>query len=244
MGEIPVENQSERLRIERNKRKFRPDHHYYAIAVTTRIKIFVATAALIAAGCDFPYHPQRQPQPYFEQKSNGYIYSINTNQQVCNPSITQSDAFPACMLWLGFDLVSVKVPDSLHGYSVTRVVEHDRLTISDTSNTVRWYLMASDAAPTGEMQCPRWSIHPDYLSFLVGIPAQSYSGFVIRISDRKLLKICNARLEEFSTPYVWVPDSAASTAVPGCLFSVRAGIGNHAAGRALHHRCMGRFKIF
>jgi hypothetical protein len=212
MGEISVENQSERLRVERNKRKFRPDHHYYAIAVTTRIKIFVATAALIAAGCDFPYHPQRQPQPYFEQKSNGYIYSVNTNQQVCNPSITQSTAFPACMLWLGFDQLSVKVPDSLKGYSLTRVEEHDRLTISDTSNTVRWFMMARDAAPTGEMQCPRWSTNGEYISFLVGIPAQSYSGFAVRISDKKLLKICNAHLEEFSTPYAWLPDTIVSSA--------------------------------
>jgi hypothetical protein len=176
------------------------------------IQTLLLTALPFIAGCDFPYHPQRQSQPYFEQKSNGYIYSVNTYQQVCNPSITQSAAFPACMLWLGFDQLSVNVPDSLKDYSLTRVVEHDRLTISDTSNTVRWFMMAGDAAPTGEMQCPRWSTHGEYISFLVGIPAQPYSGFVVRVSDKKLLKICIAQLEEFSTPFAWLPDTIVSSA--------------------------------
>jgi hypothetical protein len=176
-----------------------------------RYALWLSLLPLIAA-CDFPYHPQPQPQPYFTQKSNGYIYSINTNQQVCNPSITQSAAFPACMLWLGFDQLSVIVPDSLPGYSLTRIAEHDRLTISDTSNIVRWYLMATDAAPTGELQCPRWSANGNYISFLVGIPAQSYSGFAVRISDKKILKICDTRLEEFSAPNVWLPDAVVSSA--------------------------------
>jgi hypothetical protein len=170
-------------------------------------------AILLTTGCDFPYHPERQTQPYFEQKSNGHIYSINTNQQVCNPSITQSAAFSGCMLWLGFDQLSVQVPDSLSDYSLTQVQEHDRLTVTDISNTVRWFMMASEAASTGELQCPRWSTHPDYITFLVGIPAQSYSGYAIRLSDKKLLKICNSRLEEFSAPYVWLPDTVVSFSV-------------------------------
>lgn len=173
--------------------------------------VLLAVLPLIA-GCDFPYKPQQQPQPYFEQKSNGYIYSVNTNQQVCNPSITQSASFPACMLWLGFNQLSVRVPDSLKAYSLIQIEEHDRLTVSDTSNTVRWYLMATDAAPSGELQCPRWSVNGDYISFLVGIPAQPYSGFLVRVSDKKLLKICEGKLEEFSTPYVWLPDTIVSSA--------------------------------
>jgi hypothetical protein len=177
------------------------------------IKTLTLVVVLFIVGCDFPYNPQLQTQPYFEQKSNGQIFSINTNQQVCNPSITQSTAFQGCMLWLGFDQLSVVVPDSLKGYSLTQVQEHDRLTVTDVSNTVRWYMMATDAAPTGELQCPRWSIHPDYITFLIGIPAQSYSGFSVRISDKKILKICNAQLEEFSAPYVWLPDTVVSSAV-------------------------------
>jgi hypothetical protein len=166
---------------------------------------------ILIAGCDFPYRPELQPQPYFEQKSNGTIFSVNTNQQVCNPSIAESDAYPASMLWLGFDQLSVKVPDGVAGYTLTRIEEHDRITVTDSSNTVRWFLMAREAAPTGEMQCPRWSAHPDYISFTVGIPAQAYSGFAVRVSDRKMLKICDAHLEEFSTPHAWISDSAASS---------------------------------
>jgi hypothetical protein len=65
------------------------------------------------------------------------------------------------------------------------------------------------------MQCPRWSAHPDYISFTVGIPAQAYSGYVVRVSDKKMLKICDSHLEEFSTPHVWLPDTAASSAEAG-----------------------------
>jgi hypothetical protein len=178
-------------------------------------KLIVAlslSAIPFIAGCDFPYYPQRQPLPVFEQKTNGYIYSINTNQQVCNPSITQSPAFPACMLWLGFDQLSVIVPDSLARYSAGSVQEHDRLTVSDTSNTVRWFIMAGDLSASGELQCPEWSAHPDYIACLVGIPAQSYSGFAVRMSDKKALEISNSKLEEFSTPHFWVPDSVISRA--------------------------------
>jgi hypothetical protein len=175
------------------------------------IKQFLFVILPFIAGCDFPYHPVRQTQPYFEQKSNGQIYSINTKQQVCNPTITQSAAFPGCMLWLGFEQLSVVVPDSLKGYSLTQVQEHDRLTVTDMSNTVRWYMMATDAASVGELQCPRWSTHPDYITFLIGIPAQPYSGYVVRISDKKILKMCKSQLEEFSAPYVWIPDTAVST---------------------------------
>lgn len=174
-----------------------------------------SAALLFLAGCDFPYRPETQPQPYFEQKSNGYVFSINTNQQVCNPSIAESDAFPASMLWLGFDQLSVKVPESLKGYPLARIEEHDRITVTDTSNTVRWYLMAREAAATGEMQCPRWSAHPGYISFTMGIPAQPYSGYVARTSDRKTLKICDAHLEEFSTPHAWLPDTVASAEAAG-----------------------------
>jgi hypothetical protein len=80
---------------------------------------------------------------------------------------------------------------------------------------VRWYLMAREAAPTGEMQCPRWSAHPGYISFTVGIPAQAYSGYAVRVSDRKTLKICDSHLEEFSTPHAWLPDSSVSAAEAG-----------------------------
>jgi hypothetical protein len=175
-----------------------------------------AALLVLVSGCQFPYSPKIQPDPVKEQvKINdstgiggGYLYPVNTNQQTCNPSISQSGVYPACMLWLGFEQVSVKVPDSLNGYGVTNVHEHDRLTIVDTVNTVRWYIMLSDFNRSGEFQCPEWSTHPDYIACLIGTITQPYSGYAVRLSDKKSLKLCDGKLEEFSTPHFWLPDSA------------------------------------
>jgi hypothetical protein len=166
--------------------------------------------------CKFPYSPQPQPPPVVVKVNtadsgaigSGYLYPVNINQQTCNPSISQNAGFAACMLWLGFDRVSVNVPDSLGGYNAATVKEHDRLTIIDTANTVRWYVMRSDLAQSGEIQCPEWSTHPDYIACLVGSIAKPYSGYAVRVSDKKPLKLCDKNLEDFSTPHFWLPDSA------------------------------------
>ncbi|HAJ78856.1 MAG TPA: hypothetical protein DCO75_03725 [Fibrobacteres bacterium] len=173
---------------------------------------------LIVTGCNIPYSPKQQPSTVTNtidttdtsggSVGSGVIYQVNTGQQVCNPSISLSDAFTGCMLWLGFENLSVKVPDSLSGYSLTNAQEHDRLTITDTANYVRWYMMLSDFAGRGELQGPRWSTNPDYLTCLSGVIEEPYSGFAVRISDKKKLKICNQKLEEFSIPHSWLPDSS------------------------------------
>jgi hypothetical protein len=171
--------------------------------------------SLLINSCQFPYNPHTQPPPEGEQtKPNdtgtigtGYLYPVNIGQQTCNPSISQSTEYSGCMLWLGFERVSVNVPGNLNGYSITKVVEHDRLTICDTSNTVKWFFMLSDTKESGEFQCPEWSTHPDYLACLVGSFTQPYSGYAVRISDKKSLQVCNKKLEEFSTPHFWMPDT-------------------------------------
>lgn len=168
-------------------------------------------------GCDLLYRPIQQPLPGSEVTEpadtglvgTGYLYKVNPGTQTCNPSISQSPAFPACMLWLGFNTLSVIVPDTMPGFDA-KVELHDRLTIVDTSNTVRWFLMRSDIQPNGEMQCPEWSTHPDYVACLIGNLTQPYSGYAIRVSDKKFLKIGEKRLEEFSTPHFWLPDSCVS----------------------------------
>ena len=169
-------------------------------------------------GCDFPYSPKPQPDPYKGQTIpidtagsaviGGHLYPVNPRQQTCNPSISQSPFFPGCMLWLGFDQLSVNAPDSLGAYSITRVKEHDRLTIVDTANTVRWYMMLGDFNAAGELQCPEWSTNPNYIVCLIGTLSKPYSGYAARVSDKKYLKICDKNLEQFSTPHLWVPDSA------------------------------------
>jgi hypothetical protein len=177
--------------------------------------------ALAIVACDFPYSPQPQPDPRGIKAAsrdtgavgNGYLYPVNVNQQTCNPSISQSAAFPACMLWLGFDRVSIHVPDSMSGFSSTPVKEHDRLTIVDTSNSLRWYMMVSDFSLSGELQCPEWSTHAGYIACLVGAISQPYSGYAVRIGDKKFLKLCDKTLDEFSTPHFWLPDTAVSGGV-------------------------------
>jgi hypothetical protein len=174
------------------------------------------TVLALMIGCQFPYSPKTQPPPKAGRVEttnsgaigSGYLYPVNINRQTCNPSISQNSAFAACILWLGFDQISVTVPDSLSGYSITNVAEHDRLTITDTTNTVRWYIMLSDFNGRGEFQCPEWSTHPDYIACLVGTITQPYSGYAVRLSDKKSLKLCDKNLEEFSTPHFWLPDSA------------------------------------
>jgi hypothetical protein len=183
---------------------------------TNRIVCFLTLLAAAFAGCDALYAPQRQPYPDDSAIpvdtgaiGTGYLYPVNTGIQACNPSISQSDDYPACMLWLGFNTLSVKVPDTMAGFA-TSVMQHDRLTIVDTSNTVRWYIMRSAIDARGEMQCPEWSTHPDYIACLLGALTQPYSAYALRLSDRQFLKICNKRAEEFSTPHFWVPDSIVS----------------------------------
>jgi hypothetical protein len=178
----------------------------------TVIVFFVFLLFLFSA-CQFPYNPQAQPSPIDNTVINhdtgaigtGYLYTVNRNQQACNPSISQSSVYPGCMLWLGFDRLSVNVPDNLNGYPTT-VITHDRLTICDTANVVQWYVMLSDFNKKGQFQCPEWSTHPDYIACLIG--TDPFSGYAIRISSRSALEVCTKKLDEFSTPHFWIPDTA------------------------------------
>jgi hypothetical protein len=124
--------------------------------------LLLSLSVLLAGGCDFPYAPSQQPYPGVDTTridtgaiGSGYLYPVNPGIQACNPSISQSDVFPACMLWLGFSDLSVKVPDTMTGFD-TVVTQHDRLTVVDTGNTVRWYIMRSTIDTRGELQCPEW----------------------------------------------------------------------------------------
>lgn len=182
---------------------------------------------LFTAGCEFPYAPQplisSQKQRSTDTVTNfaatGTLYPVNRGMQTCNPSVSRSERYPACMLWLGFSDLAVTVPDSLTAYAATPVRLHDRLTITDTANTVRWYLLRSEIASSGELQCPEWSTHSDYLACLVGKVTRPYSGYAVRLSDHASLLICNNTLEEFSTPHLWLPDSAVQGAtVPQPVF--------------------------
>jgi hypothetical protein len=120
------------------------------------------------------------------------------------------------MLWLGFEVLDVRVkPADAATYTLDNVVLHDRLTATDDSNVVQWYLMRS-AVPgvTGELQDPEWTTHPDYITFL-GKSGQTWDGFVVRVSDKQLLKFNEDKMFETSTPHVWIGDSTAAPAPSG-----------------------------
>jgi hypothetical protein len=190
----------------------------------------LAFLAIAAIGCNYPYSPKEQPSvssgspPDTSTSSQsgssvaGKVYRVNTGWQVCNPSISESDAYYGCMLWLGFGQYNVNVPDSLSGYTLSGAT-HDRLTISDTGNNVRWFLMLSgldNKEDISEFQCPRWSANPCYISCLAGKENDDgldYSGFIVRLSDHKSLEICSKKLEEFSAPHSWLPDSLFTTGI-------------------------------
>lgn len=169
------------------------------------------------------YSPSQQPFPDTTENNShssgktgsGTLFSINTRQQTCNPSISNSLLFDGCMLWLGFDKLSVNVPQEfMDSYPLTGIVTHDRLTITDTSNTVRWHIFRKDFSPQGEIQCPEWSTHPDYIACLTGTKMRPYSGYAIRLSDKKTLKIIDNALEEFSTPHFWADTSSTILSAP------------------------------
>jgi hypothetical protein len=112
------------------------------------------------------------------------------------------------MLFLGFDRLQVNVPAQFFDYQTSNVVMHDRLTVIDTTNTVTWYIMRDALDNSGDLQCPEWSTHYDYLACLVGHIGKSYSGYAVRFSDREVLKLCDNVMEEFSTPHFWLPATA------------------------------------
>ena len=115
------------------------------------------------------------------------------------------------MLWLGFGGELVVKSPAPAGYWTTGVVAHDRLTISDTANVVKWFIMRHDVGITGQIQDPEWSTHPDYIACLGQVSSNVWDGKVVRISDKAYLKFNDGKLDEISTPHIRVPDSVRSS---------------------------------
>ncbi len=149
--------------------------------------------------------------------SGGTLVPINGVQQVCNPSTSMdTENYPGCMTWLGFTQLDVNVPAEFAStYTLSNVELHDRLTVTDATNTVRWFLMR-DSVPgvTGELQDPEWGAHPDYMAFLGRGADQKWDGFIVRVSDKAILKFSENGVGETSTPHVWVGESGSGVAPP------------------------------
>ncbi|MBN1983149.1 MAG: hypothetical protein JW795_16565 [Chitinivibrionales bacterium] len=177
----------------------------------------ILTISLILLSCTFPYDPQQQGSSDGGSKPDdtniGKVYPINNSMQTCNPSISPDETkYPGCMLWLNFSgTLKVKVPSGMSDYDTVGVKQHDRITITDTSSTVRWFIKRASLGVPGHLQDPEWSTHPDYMVTLGSQDSEGegdYDAFAVRISDKASLKMIKSILGPTSTPHIWVADTA------------------------------------
>lgn len=147
-----------------------------------------------------------------ESSDIGTVYAINKGEQTCNPSVSQDTVnFPGSMLWLNFTRLNLKAPDS--GFTMTGIEQHDRLTISDTSNKVKWYLMRDTSKGECQFQDPEWSTHPDYIVALRAYDTKGgscdpkyldYGIFAVRTLDKQRFWFIEDDILEEATPHLWV----------------------------------------
>lgn len=146
----------------------------------------------------------------------GTIFAVNEGKQICNASVSQDTVnYPGSMLWLNFG-GKLNVTPSDSGFTTSRVIQHDRLTVTDSSNTVRWYIMRDTTAGECQFQDPEWSTHPN---FIVALRAYDIDGrkacenldygiFAVRMQDKKKFWFYEKKIGEFATPHVWVSPEA------------------------------------
>lgn len=169
------------------------------------------------------------PEPYvsnaeYTSNSTGSkndVFAINDGQQICNPSVSQDvENYPASMLWLNFGTdLHVKSPDTAV-YNTKwkkdrKIVEHDRLTISDTAGNVRWFMMRDTANGDCEFQDPEWSTHPNFIAYLRAYDKngskacdnKDYGIFSVRISDKKRYEFYGKGKSSLAAPHIWVDPS-------------------------------------
>ncbi|WP_407456101.1 hypothetical protein [Fibrobacter sp.] len=170
-----------------------------------------------------------EPEQFVESETNVKtsevkgLFSVNDGKQICNPSVSQDTVdYPASMLWLNFGgTLKVNAPDSI--YTVTKAVQHDRLSVSDTAGNVLWYLMRDTEAGDCQFQDPEWSTHPNFIVALRAFDTKKskscenldYGLFAVRMADKKKFFFYDKDISEFATPHLWVdpealPDTSAN----------------------------------
>jgi hypothetical protein len=175
--------------------------------------LFWAPVILLFA-CKFPYEPHPEEpvipnNPITSNESGVKIKEVVPGMQICNPSISLDTInFPACMLWLNFaGTMPVKTNNVTSAYPLF-AKQHDRLTISDSSNTVRWFIMRDIFTDNSDIQFqdPEWSTHPEYIGTLLGDvnSRNTWSFYAIHPKSSNYIKLINSRLNETSTPHLWV----------------------------------------
>ena len=178
-----------------------------------------ATLSLLFALSACVYEPEQFTDTKKSKSSDsdiGTLFEVNGGMQICNPSVSQDpENYPASMLWLNFGgKLNVTAPDSV--YKVSRVVQHDRLSVSDTAGKVLWYLMRDTAAGDCQFQDPEWSTHANYIVALRAYDTKGkkacenldYGLFAVRMSDKKRFYFYDKDISEFATPHLWVDPNA------------------------------------
>lgn len=184
------------------------------------------SALLCLSAC--VYEPEQFVEPDSDstgESSNtssdiGSVFAINEGKQICNPSVSQDTVnYPGSLLWLNFGgKLNVPAPDSI--YTTSRVIQHDRLTVSDKSNKVLWYLMRDVEAGECQFQDPEWSTHANFIVALRAYDTKNstncesldYGIFAVRMQDKKKFWFYDKNIREEATPHVWVsPDAKVDT---------------------------------
>ena len=187
------------------------------------MKKLLLPLGLLALSLVACYSPEPFEAEYSDDSSNkntssemGKIFSVNGGKQTCNPSASQDTVnYPASMLWLNFSgTLNVNTSDS--DYTLKKVIQHDRLTVTDTANNVKWYLMRDTSAGECQFQDPEWSTHPNFIVALRGYDVDGskscenldYGIFAVRMSDKKKFWFKKTGIPEEATPHLWVNSDA------------------------------------
>ena len=184
-----------------------------------RIFGLLLPALLAACYTPEPFEAETVNSASSTQSKIGTLYAVNNEVQICNPSVSQDTVnYPASMLWLNFGGTLFVTPSD-SGFP-TEADEHDRLTISDTSGKVLWYVMRDTSEGECQFQDPEWSTHPDFAVALRAYDKKKknlclpenldYGMFAVRISDKKKFWFYDKEIREDASPHLWVaPDASA-----------------------------------
>lgn len=163
-----------------------------------------------------PYVDTSLPQQEGQTSAFGQIYPVNTGKQICNPSISNDTInYPASILWLNFSGTLV-LKDPPADFSLNKVVQHDRLTVSDTAGRVQWFVMRDSIGVQCQFQDPEWSTHPDFVIALAGFDSKGkancldmdYGIIGVRLADKKAFWFYDSAIPEEGFPHLWVEPSA------------------------------------
>lgn len=193
----------------------------------------------IFGGCEYPYSPQAEAPVSSDTVTNeiNKVFPVNGAMQICNSSISNdTDRFPGCMLWLNFGgALPVNISETTKDYDTVGVVDHDRLTISDTSNTVVWYMKIDElGAIEGEeeLQDPEWTTHPDCIVSLLSSELKTkWACYAIHLSSKHFFKVIDQGLDQTSTPHIWIPPA---NEIKGDTVAVTYGEDNCADSTSIH----------